>query len=103
MPAVKDVEFRQFSAQHRNAKRNWLVVKLNTDDPRVYGIGDASAMENDEEVKALVRGLVERYVAGKDPLDSEVHWTTMYNAPHARGGRLATTPLSGIDIALEIP
>jgi galactonate dehydratase len=100
MPAIKDVEFRQFSARHRNAKRNWLVVKLNTDDPRVYGLGDASAMENDEEVKTLIQGFVERYVAGKDPLDSEVHWTTMYNAPHSRGGRLATTALSGIDIAL---
>lgn len=100
MPAIKGVEFRQFSAQHHNAKRNWLVVKLNTDDPEVYGLGDASPMENDEEVKSLITGLVESYLSGKDPLDTEVHWTAMYNAPHARGGRLATTALSGIDIAL---
>ncbi len=100
MPAIKDVEFRQFSAAHKNAQRNWLIVKLNTDKPSLYGLGDASSMEDDEEVKGLIRSWVERYLSGKDPLDSEVLWTTLYQDPHARGGRLATTALSGIDIAL---
>ena len=100
MPAIKDVEFRQFSARHHNAERNWLVVKLNTDDPDVYGLGDASPMQNDEQVKGLNADFVERYLVGKDPLDSEVHWTTIYHDPNARGGRLATTALSGLDIAL---
>ncbi|MFH1085023.1 MAG: mandelate racemase/muconate lactonizing enzyme family protein [Chloroflexota bacterium] len=100
MPAIKSVEFRQFSAKHHNASRNWLVVKLNTDDPALYGLGDASPMDNDEDVKSLVTTFVERYLVGKDPLDSEVHWTTIYHDPHPRGGRLATTALSGIDIAL---
>jgi galactonate dehydratase len=100
MPAITDVEFRQFSAQHHNAQRNWLLVKLNTDQPGLHGLGDASPMENDEEVKRLIVGFVERYLAGKDPLDSEVHWTALYHNPQARGGRLATTALSGLDIAL---
>jgi galactonate dehydratase len=100
MPAITGVEFRQFSAQHHNAQRNWLVVKLNTDAPQLFGLGDASPMANDEEVKLLIRGFVERYLVGQDPLDSEVHWTTMYHDAQARGGRLATTALSGLDIAL---
>ena len=100
MPAITDVEFRQFSAQHHNAQRNWLIVKLNTDQPGLYGLGDASPMENEAEVMSLVQGFVERYLAGKDPLDSEVLWTALYHDPQARGGRLATTALSGIDIAL---
>ena len=100
MPAITDVEFRQFSANHHNAQRNWLLVKLNTDDPAVYGIGDASPMQDDEQVKDLITGFVEKYLRGKDPLESELHWTTMYQDPQARGGRLATTAISGIDIAL---
>ncbi|MFP3896983.1 MAG: mandelate racemase/muconate lactonizing enzyme family protein [Anaerolineales bacterium] len=100
MPAIKDVEFREFSARHHNAERNWLVVKLNTDDPQIYGLGDASPMENEEQVKGLVSDFVKKYLAGKDPLDTEVHWTTMYQDPHGRGGRLTTTALSGLDIAL---
>ena len=100
MPAITDVEFREFSARHRNASRNWLVVKLNTDDPGVYGLGDASPMENETEVKSLITDFVSNHLTGKDPLDSEVHWTTLYHDPHARGGRLAMTALAGIDIAL---
>ena len=97
MPAITDVEFRQFSANHHNAQRNWLLVKLNTDDPAVYGIGDASPMQDDEQVKDLITGFVEKYLRGKDPLESELHWTTMYQDPQARGGRLATTAISGIE------
>ena len=100
MPAITGVEFRQFSANHQNAQRNWLLAKLNTDDPAVYGIGDASPMQDDERVKNLITRFVEKYLKGKDPLESEVHWTTMYQDPQARGGRLATTAISGIDIAL---
>lgn len=100
MPAITDVEFRQFSANHHNAQRNWLLVKLNTDDPGISGIGDASPMQNDEQVKDLITLFVEKYLKGRDPLESEVHWTNMYQDSQARGGRLATTALSGIDIAL---
>ncbi len=100
MPAITSVEFRQFSANHHNAQRNWLLVKLNTDDPAIYGLGDASPMQDDEQVKDLITAFVAKYLEGKDPLESEVHWTSMYQDPQARGGRLATTAISGIDIAL---
>ena len=100
MPAITSIEFRQFSAEHHNASRNWLVLKLNTDDPNLYGLGDASPMQHDDEVKLMATSFVEKYLAGQDPLDSEVHWSAMYHDPHARGGRIATTALSGLDIAL---
>jgi len=100
MPAITNVEFRQFSANHHNAQRNWLLVKLNTDDPNIYGIGDASPMENDDLVMGMVKAMVQKHISGKDPLESEVHWTNLYQDFQARGGRIASTALSGIDIAL---
>jgi len=100
MPVIRGVEFRQFSARHHNAKRNWLVVKLNTDDPDLFGLGDASPMSHDGEVRNLAQAFVEKFLVGEDPLDSEVHWTRMYHDRHLRGGRLGTTALSGLDIAL---
>ena len=100
MPAITNIEFRQFSANHHNAQRNWLIVKINTDDPNIYGLGDASPMQDDNQVKALGTGFVEQYLKGKDPIEAAVHWTNMYQDTQSRGGRLATTALSGIDIAL---
>ena len=100
MPKITNVEFLEFSANHHNASRNWLVIKLNTDNPKLFGLGDASAMEDENEVKSIISSWTEKYLSGKDPLESEVLWTTLYHDPHARGGRLATTSLSGIDIAL---
>jgi galactonate dehydratase len=100
MATIKGVEFRQFSAKHHNASRNWLVLKLLTDDPELFGWGDASPMQHDAEVMSMISAFVDRYLVGQDPLDSEVHWSRMYHDPHARGGRIATTALSGLDIAL---
>lgn len=100
MPAITGVEFRQFSAQHRNIKRNWLIVVLKTDQPGLTGLGDASPMESEDSVKHIISTSVELYLKGKDPLDSEVHWTTLYHNSRGRGGRLTTCAMSGIDIAL---
>ena len=100
MAAITSVEFRRFTANHHNAQRNWLLVKLNTDDPKMYGIGDASPMEDDEIVMAMIEQMVEKHLIGKDPLETEVHWTNLYQDFQARGGRIASTAISGIDIAL---
>ncbi|MDP6060315.1 MAG: hypothetical protein QGH33_15545, partial [Pirellulaceae bacterium] len=62
MPAITSVEFRQFSANHHNAQRNWLLVKVNTDDPKIYGIGDASPMQDDNLVIAMVEAMVEKHL-----------------------------------------
>ena len=100
MPAITNVEFRRFSANHHNAQRNWLLVILNTDNPNISGIGDASPMEDDDLVMAMIEAMVQKHLSGKDPLESEVHWTNLYQDFQARGGRIASTALSGIDIAL---
>ncbi len=97
---ITGVEFYRFSAKHFNASRNWLLVKLLTDDPEVYGLGDASPMRYDSEVISMIKQWMPLYLEGKDPLDSEVIWTTLYHDVSARGGRIATTALSGVDIAL---
>ncbi|MFN2201629.1 MAG: mandelate racemase/muconate lactonizing enzyme family protein [Caldilineaceae bacterium] len=100
MPVITDIEFREFSAVHHNASRNWLVVILRTDDPAIYGLGDASPMQHHEEVKGLATAFAKKYLAGQDPLDTEVLWARIYHDAYGRGGRFATTALSGLDIAL---
>ena len=76
------------------------MVKLNTDQPGLSGLGDASPMQNDAEVMSFVAELTARYLVGEDPLDSGVLHNVLYMDQQARGGRIATTALSGIDMAL---
>ena len=88
-----------FSSRHHNAKRNWLVLRLTTDEG-VEGIGEASMLSYDAMVESLLHEWVGAYLVGKDPMRHEVHWTRMYQDNLGRGGRLFSTALSGIDIAL---
>lgn len=88
-----------FHSQHRNAKRNWLLVELSTDEG-LTGLGEASLHGHEDKVVALMQDWFEEYLKGKDPLHTEVHWTCLYMDDKARGGPLAATALSGIDIAL---
>ncbi len=97
---ITGIETIRFHSRHRNARRNWLVLKLLTDDPAVYGTGEASSLGLDDEVEGVLRWWVESYLTGRDPLDSEVHWTRMYHDVLASSGRLVASALSGIDIAL---
>jgi galactonate dehydratase len=85
---------------HKNARRHWLIFKLLTDEPGLFGLGEASLHSYDEQIIGILRDWVDRYLAGKDPLHSETHWTRLYQDTPARGGALGSTALSGIDIAL---
>ncbi len=86
-------------SKHRNARRNWLLVKVLTDEGLV-GLGDASLHVYDDKISGLMKEWFETYLVGKDPLDTEVHWTRLYLDDFARGGALTMTAISGIDIAL---
>jgi len=96
---ITDVETLIFSAAHHNANRNWVIVKINTDDG-LYGLGDASGLGNDHQVISLIDEMAEAFLIGRDPMDSEAIWTQIYYNNQSRGGRIDTTALSGIDIAL---
>ncbi len=48
MHKITDLEFRRFSAKHHNASRNWLIPIIKTNDPEIFGIGDASSLGEDE-------------------------------------------------------
>ena len=49
---ITDVETFIFSAAHHNANRNWVIVKINTDDGQ-YGLGDASGTGNAKTAAAV--------------------------------------------------
>ena len=96
---ITGLKIHIFSSQHKNAKRNWLIVRLLTDEG-IEGIGESSMLSNDPLVKSLLEDWVQNYLIGKDPMSVELHWTRLYLDNMDKGGRLFSTALSGIDIAL---
>ncbi|MBI4305802.1 MAG: mandelate racemase/muconate lactonizing enzyme family protein [Chloroflexi bacterium] len=97
---ITGLETIGFYSRHRNARRNWLLVKLLTDEPGLYGIGEGSSLGQEHLVTGLLNEWVEHYLKGKDPLDTEVHWTRLHNDYGSRGGRIGGTALAAVDIAL---
>ena len=96
---ITGIKTHIFSSQHRNASRNWLILRLTTDEG-IEGIGEASMLGYDPLVAELLEQWVESYLAGKDPMRHEYHWVRMYQDSVGRGGRMFSTALSGIDMAL---
>jgi len=100
MNRIEKLEFRQFSAEHHNASRNWLIPIIHCSNSDEFGIGDASYLGDDKRVIDEIKFIFEKYYKGNDPMDSEALWLNAYNNSMQRGGRISTTAISGIDIAL---
>ena len=66
----------------------------------IEGIGEASMLSHDPVVATLLEQWAENYLIGKNPLSGELNWTRLHQDNLGRGGRLFSTALSGIDIAL---
>ena len=96
---ITGLKINIFSSQHKNAKRNWLIVRIQTDEG-IEGIGEASMLSQDPIVASLLQEWSENYLVGKNPMNGELHWTRLHQDNLGRGGRLFSTALSGIDIAL---
>lgn len=78
---------------------DWTYVKVETDDPSVFGWGECSLPSKPNGVEGAVRDL-EKLLVGADPLDTEWCWQRMYRHGYWRGGPIQTSALSGVDIAL---
>ena len=51
---ITGVKTNIFSSQHKNAKRNWLIVRIQTDEG-LEGIGEASMLSHDPMVQNLIQ------------------------------------------------
>ena len=50
---ITGIKTNIFSSMHKNAKRNWLIVRIQTDEG-LEGIGEASMLSSDPVVAALL-------------------------------------------------
>ena len=83
-----------------NAYRtNWVFVKVLTDEPGLYGVGEATLEYKEATIVAAMQDL-ERDMIGKDPRDIEEIWHANYRDAYWRGGPVLMSAISAIDIAL---
>ena len=90
---MKIVSYELFQVPPR-----WLFLKITTDEG-LTGWGEPVIEGRAATVKAAVEELME-YLVGKDPMDIEDHWNTMYRGGFYRGGPILMSAIAGIDQAL---
>ena len=80
--------------------RNWVFVKVLTDEPGLYGWGEATLEWHTRAVVGAIEDIAQ-LIVGEDPTRIEHLWQMMYRQHfwHANGA-VRGTALSGVDLAL---
>jgi galactonate dehydratase len=80
--------------------RNWIFVKVVTDEPGLWGWGEATLEWHTRSVLGAIEDLSQLLI-GEDPTRIEYLWQMMYRQHFWHGnGIVRGTAISGIDIAL---
>jgi len=80
--------------------RNWIFVKVITDDPGLYGWGEATLEWHTRSVVGAIED-ISPLLIGEDPTRIEHLWQMMHRQHFWHGhGIVRSTAISGIDIAL---
>ncbi len=80
--------------------RNYVLVKIMTDEPGLYGVGDATLNGRELSVASALRDHIAPLLIGRDPDRIEDIWQFLFRGAYWRGGPVLMTALAGIDVAL---
>lgn len=80
--------------------RNYVAVKILTDEPGLYGVGDATLNGRELAVAKALEEHIAPLLIGRDPDRIEDMWQYLFRGAYWRGGPVLMTALAGIDMAL---
>lgn len=77
-----------------------LVVKVETSEPGLYGLGCATYNQRPETVVVAVEKYLDPFARGRDVNDIDDLWQNAYTSSYWRNGPTMNCALSGLDMAL---
>lgn len=80
--------------------RNYVLVKIETDAPGLYGVGDATLNGRELAVATALQEHIAPLLIGRDPDRLEDIWQMLFRGTYWRGGPVLMTALAGVDTAL---
>ena len=78
----------------------WVIVKIITDQPGLYGIGSASEHNHAATVVTALEESLGPLLIGREASRIEDIWQCVYNSGYWRSGSILNAALGGIDMAL---